>query len=251
MIDTHCHLYFSDYYPDPSEVVKTAHERGVHQMVVIGIDGETSRQAVALADRFPSVFATVGWHPTEAASYSSGSLLELEALVDHPKVVAVGEIGFDFYWDKSTPEEQERCFIEQYEFAQRHNKPLVFHCREAYEVHIARLESLPPHPFVFHCFAGSPEQAEWTFARGGYIGVDGPLTYPKSHTLREIVKAAPRDRVLIETDAPFLSPQKSRGKTNFPHNVVEVNQMVAELWGISAEESEGIVDANARRFFGI
>lgn len=251
MIDTHCHLYFSDYYPDPAEVVAMAAARGVHQMVAIGIDGETSRQAITLAERFEGVFATVGWHPNEAATYSDASLLELEALISHPKVVAVGEIGYDLYWDKATLAEQDRCFLDQYEFAQRHNKPLVFHCREAYEVHIERLESLPPHPFVFHCFAGTAAQAEWTFARGGYIGVDGPLTYPKSEALREIVRTAPRDRVLIETDAPFLSPKSSRGKTNFPHNVVEVNQMVASLWDISPEESEGIVDENARRFFGI
>ncbi|MBL8047208.1 MAG: TatD family hydrolase [Chthonomonas sp.] len=251
MIDTHCHLYMADYFPDPARVVDEAAQAGVHQMVVIGIDSETSRQAVELADRFPEVYATVGWHPTNAATYTSAELRVLEELVGHEKVVAVGEIGYDFYWDKATPEEQDVCFAEQYEFAMSVQKPLIFHCREAYAYQIERLERLPPHPFVFHCFAGDAAQAQWTFDRGGYIGVDGPITYPKSQDLRDLIQSAPRDRVLIETDAPFLSPQKFRGKTNQPAYVRFVNQMVSNLWDVHPDEGERILDGNARRFFGI
>lgn len=249
MIDTHCHLYMADAFPDPAQTVAEAVSRGVTTLVVIGIDVDTSEQAIALAERFPEVYATVGHHPTNAHRYSHSDGRRLRELSEHEKVVAIGEIGLDFYWDTSSPAQQEACLSDQLALADEEGLPIVFHCRNAVSTLLERLDDLPPVPFVFHCFSGDREQAERIWAHGGLIGVDGPVTFPKSEELREIVRACPRDRLLIETDAPYLAPQSKRGKQSSPGDVAEVLAKVAEVWGVTRDEADVQTTANAKMFF--
>ena len=251
LIDTHCHLYYEEKLGDPHAAIQRALEAGVDRMICIGTNAETSRSALAFADQYDGIYAVVGWHPTEAASFTEAGLAEIRELAAHPKVVAIGEIGFDFYWDYATPAEQEVCFAAQYELAQQLGKPLVYHCREAYPHMLARPESLPRHPGLFHCFGGDSSEAVRALELGCWFGVDGPLTYPKNIELRDLFASLPRDRVVIETDAPFLAPQKFRGKPNEPAYVAHVNAKLAEVWGVSEEECAQITTANAERYFGL
>lgn len=249
LIDTHCHLYDKEAFPDPAAVVDEALNAGVKRLVVIGIDDETSRQALELADRFPCVYATVGWHPNHAAEYDRAKLSELERLAKHPRCLAIGEIGFDFYWDHATPEQQEACLRDQLALADALQKPTVFHCRKAYTSLLALVAENPLPNMIFHCFSGTDDEAARILSWGGYLGVDGPLTYPKAEALRASFASFPRDRVLIETDAPYMSPHPHRGERNKPAWVALVNAELARIWGVSEEECGDITTANAERAY--
>lgn len=249
-IDTHCHLYESEAFPDPARAIDEAAEAGVERLIVIGIDLETSRMAVDLADRFPAIFATVGLHPTHAGKYSPGLVQDLVGLAAHPKVVGWGEIGLDYYWDYSTPEEQDVALAAQLEIAEGLGLPVVFHCREAYPALLDRLEArwtgkTPPR-FVLHCFAGTADDARRASALGAYFGVDGPVTYKKADGLREVLAGLPRDRVVIETDAPYLTPHPFRGERNHPRHIPLIGAKVGEVWGIDAQEQ---LESNSRALF--
>lgn len=250
MIDTHCHLYDHEAFPDVEAVIASAVEADVERMVVIGIDAETSRAAIDLAERFDAVFATVGWHPNHAATYSQASLAELKALAQHPRVVAIGEIGLDFHWSYATLEQQTACLHDQLDWAAECGLPIVFHCREAYPALLDLLEARGGvGPCVFHCFGGDAADAERALAVGAHFGVDGPITYKKNDDLRSIFAGLPLDRVLVETDAPYLAPVPHRGKTNTPANIVLIQEKIAEIWQISRAESAKICTTNAERFF--
>lgn len=249
LIDTHCHLYDAKAFPDPAAAMREAADAAVDRAIVVGIDEETSRQAVELASTIAGVYAIVGWHPTSASSYTRASLDAIEAMLAHPRAVAVGEIGLDFYWDKSTPDEQYRCLTDHLELAERTGKPVVFHCRDANEELLAFLESRPPLPYLFHCFSGDAAHAARAVALGAYLGVDGPITYPKNDALRAIFASVPRDRIVIETDSPYMAPVPYRGQKNRPAWVAHVNKGLATALGISEEECAALTTANAERFF--
>ncbi|MCO5296709.1 MAG: TatD family hydrolase [Fimbriimonadaceae bacterium] len=249
LIDTHCHLNFADKFPDPAAEIALAAREGVGRLVVVGCDEETSLAAVELADAHEGVYAVVGWHPTSAASFNSAGLLAIEAMLAHPKVVAVGEIGLDFYWDFSTPEQQHRCLRDQLDLARAHAMPVVFHCREAWNPLLDVLEADAPQPYLFHCFSGDAAQAARALALGGVLGFDGPITYKKNDALRAIARDTPADRIVLETDSPYLSPEPFRGKPNRPANVKFVNAALAAARGISAEACAEMTTANAIRFF--
>ncbi len=252
LFDTHCHLYDQEAFPDPALAVARAADAGVDRMVVIGIDFETNLQAVALADRFERVYATVGWHPTHVGTYeSSASLAQLRELASHPKVVGIGEIGLDFYWDKTTPMQQIPALHEQLDLAIELGLPAVYHCRDAYDEMLDLLEARACPKAVFHCFGGNAEHAQRALALGCFLGVDGPLTYKKNAELRDLFGSLPRDRVLIETDAPYLSPEPLRSKRNEPANVALVCAKLAEVWGVPSEEAARQTTANAVAFFGL
>lgn len=247
MIDTHCHLY-DEKLGDPAAEVQQAAEAGVDRLVVIGTDDDTSRRAVELADHFAGVYATVGWHPNYSANYP-GDLATIRELARHPKVVGLGEMGLDFHWDFATLEQQERCLRDQLALARELDLPIVFHAREATGALLDFLEPDPPSSFVMHCFSGTTQEAQRALEMGGFLGVDGPITYPKSVDLRNLVASTPRDRWLIETDAPYLAPVPHRGKVNHPAYVSLVCAAVAEAWGVSVAEAERITTANAERFY--
>lgn len=250
LIDTHCHLNVAEFFPDPEPVIARAFEAGVEALLVVGLDIETSQAALDLSERHDCVYAAVGRHPNYAATYRSGDLAMLRTMLAHEKVVALGEIGLDSHWDDATPEQQERCLRDQLDLAFECGKPIVFHCREAYPRLLEVLEALPPHPCVFHCFSGDSGDAIRAVALDAYFGIDGPITYKKNGPLRELVATLPRDRLLLETDSPFLPPEPFRGKPNEPALLPCVARGVASTVGIGEEACERLTTENARRLFG-
>ena len=226
-----------------------AKRAGVGRLIVVGCDMESSRAALALADRFEEIYAVVGWHPTHTADYASESLTEIEQMLSHPKVMAIGEIGLDFHWDYSTPEQQKIALFDQLDLARRTDVPVVFHCREAYPELLDILEQLPAHPYLLHCFAGTSADAERAMRLGAYFGVDGPITYKNSQALRETVRQIPPERLVIETDSPYLSPVPFRGQPNTPARVTYVCAALAQVLGISLDDCAELTTTNARKFF--
>ena len=249
LIDTHCHLNDSKAFPEPADAVREANEAGVERMVVVGVDEESSRRALRLAEEIDCVYAVVGWHPTSAGEYTQEGLTQIETMLEHPKAVALGEIGLDFYWDRTTPEQQYACLRDQLELAARTGASVVFHCRDAYDELLSLLEGRDPVPYLFHCFGGDFAQAERAVALGGYFGVDGPISYPKNDDLRSVFAGLPRDRILVETDSPYMAPVPHRGKRNRPAWAVYVNDALAGALGITPGECAELTTANAERFF--
>ncbi len=251
LFDTHCHLNFPNLFPDPDAAIAAAKSEDVNRLCLVGCDPETSQSALDIAERHVGVFAIVGWHPTSAKDWTPEQMPDLERQLQHPKTVALGEIGLDFYWDTSTPEEQYQCLEAQLDLAKKLGKPVVFHCRDAWEALLDFLAKREPIPYLFHCFAGDDAQARRALDLGGMLGVDGPVTYKKAESLREIMRWVPRDRVVIETDSPYLTPEPHRGKPNRPGYVALVAAALAACWGVSREEAAAITASNAVRWFGV
>lgn len=250
MIDTHCHLNDRDRVPDPAAWIVEAREAGVERLIVVGIDGDWSQLALELAETHDGVYAVAGWHPTSSPGFGPGALQELRELVARPKVVAIGEIGLDFYWDTASPDQQVRALDAQMDVAEELAMPVVFHCRDAWPQLLDYLERRSASvPMLFHCFSGDADVARRAVALGGYFGVDGPITYPKANELREIVASLPRDRVVVETDAPWLAPHPHRGKPNRPALLPLIVDRLAEALGMSPGECADLTTANAERFF--
>jgi TatD DNase family protein len=251
LIDTHCHLNDSKAFPDPAATVAEARAAGVDRLIVVGVDEDSSRRALEIASSVDGVFAVVGWHPTSAAAYSRERLGAIEELLSHPKAVAVGEVGLDFYWDKSTPDQQYRCLRDHLELAERMGKPVVLHCRDANEELLAFLEGRERLRYLFHCFSGDAGHASRAVALGSYLGVDGPITYPKNVALRAIFADLPRDRIVVETDSPYMAPVPYRGQKNQPAWVADVNRELAATLGVAEEVCAALTTSNAERFFRI
>lgn len=251
LIDTHCHLNLLESFPDPAASIAEAVQAGVEKLVVIGIDIESSRRAVELADRHKEVYASVGLHPNSASEYCSRTLADLEPMLSHPKTVAIGEIGLDYHWDYATKDQQRTALFDQLDLAASIGKPVVFHCREAYKDLLPLLAARARHPGVLHCFAGDAEDASLALELRLMFGVDGPITYKKANDLREIFRTLPADRIVIETDAPYLTPEPHRGKPNRPAYVAMVNAGLAACRGIGRDECARLTTANATRFFGL
>jgi TatD DNase family protein len=251
LIDTHCHLNFPDAFPDPDSEIQTACDAGVEGLVLVGCDLPSSAKAIEIAERHTAVHAVVGIHPNYSASLPDGWLQQVERLLDHPKAVALGEIGLDFHWDFAKPSEQEVCLVRQLDLARSSERPVVFHCRKAYPELLTILERAPLERMLFHCFSGSAEDARRAVALGAYLGVDGPITYKGAGELREILKTVPAERILIETDSPYMTPVPHRGKPNRPAYVVYVNRALASLLGVSEEACAAMTTRNAERFFGL
>ena len=251
LFDTHCHLNLAEHFPDPDAAIARAKEAGVTRLALVGIDLETSRRAVEIAERHESAYAIVGWHPNSAAHWSSSLIPKIEELLNHPKSIALGEIGLDYHWQFATPEQQKSCLLEQLDLAATMNKPVVFHCRKAYDDLLDILEDKKGSSYLFHCFSGDTSHAERVEKLGGHIGVDGPITYKKSEELRELCRRWPKNRIVIETDSPYLSPEPHRGKPNHPSNLQFINAKLAECWDLSQEETAKQTTVNALRFFGL
>lgn len=250
LVDTHCHLSDARAFPDPRLEIETALAAGVRRMVTIGIDGDSSNDAIRLAETHREVYATAGWHPNHASDYSAAGLLKIEVLLAHPKCVALGEIGLDFYRDHASRGDQERAFRDQLALALDVRKPVVIHCREAYSELLAILEGGPAPPLIFHCFSGDATDLRRALDLGAWIGVDGPITYKSGDPLRQVLYQVPMDKLLVETDAPYMAPEPHRGKTNRPAWVTYVNAGLARVKGLTETETALATTTNALAVFG-
>lgn len=268
LTDTHCHLDFEKFDADRHEVLERAQAAGLTHILIPGLDLPSSLRAVKLAESVPMLYAAVGFHPTDALKWRDDTLPALEALAQNPKVVAIGEIGLDYYWDAAPQDAQQRVLIEQLNLAARAELPVVIHLREAgdaedgqcvrdllkiLEEWVARLRvaanPLAQRPGVLHSFSGNRQSAEKALDLGFYIGITGPVTYKNAETKRQVVSALPLERMLIETDAPFLAPVPQRGKRNEPAFVVHIADKIGEIYKIDPQEVAKITSANAARLF--
>lgn len=231
-VDTHCHLFLLER--DPAEVLEEARTAGIGTLIVPGIDPETSRRAVELAESFRGVFATAGMHPHDASGFDERAGAQIEELLSNPHVVAVGECGLDFYRMHSPAQDQERALRAQVGLAREAGLPLVVHVRDAWDA-ILRVLDEGSLDVVLHCFTGDIETARECVARGWFLSFAGNITYPKNVHIRAAAADVPLDRILVETDSPFLAPQRLRGRENAPANVVDVIETIASVRGEPVE----------------
>ena len=254
LFDTHAHLHFPEFAADLDAVLERARAAGVRHMVTIGTDVETSRAAIELASRHPDIWAAVGVHPHEAAGAGEDALAEIERLArSSPKVIAIGETGLDFFRNLSPREAQERVFRWQLGLSRRVGKPVIVHCRDAHAETLAILaeEDVSRAGGIMHCFSGDAEVARRVLDLGLVISIAGPVTYPNARALPEVVRLTPADRLVIETDCPFLPPQGYRGKRNEPSYIAVTAARVAELRGEPLELTAERTTATARRLCGL
>ncbi|MDX6729162.1 MAG: TatD DNase family protein [Baekduia sp.] len=247
MIDSHTHL--DSCAPEEADLVKAATQAGVNRILTIGQDGETGRAALAAAEAFPQVYAAIGHHPNKATGFDDGHLAELQALAAHDRCRAIGETGLDFFRDYAPRADQERAFHAQIELARDTAKPLVIHTRSAEDDTIATLrERAAGVDVILHCFS-MPDRLDECLAEGWWISFAGNVTYPKNEDLAEAAARVPDDRILVETDAPYLTPQPMRKERNQPAYVTETAQFVAEQRGQAYAEFEAVVERNAAQLF--
>ncbi|MBI3332759.1 MAG: TatD family hydrolase [Candidatus Omnitrophica bacterium] len=253
LIDTHCHLHRAEFDPDREAILERARAAGVTTLLDPATDLPSNRRVVALAREHAEVYAAVGIHPHDAAQLTPEALEELTRLAAEEKVVAIGEIGLDYYRDLSPREVQRSALRQMLGLARRSRKPVILHCREAYEDLFSILrESLEvPIRGLLHCFAGTAEIADQALEMGLDISFAGNLTFPKADPLRSVAKRVPLDRILLETDAPFLAPQAYRGKRNEPAFLTELVNTWAQIRGLTAEELARATSENSARLFGI
>jgi TatD DNase family protein len=258
LVDTHAHLDFSKFDADRPAVIERARAAGVAAIVNVGTDLQSSQRAVSLAEEYEGVYAAVGMHPHDAKKLDGGALAELRELAQKAKVVAVGEIGLDYYRNLSPPEIQRRAFQAQLAWAAKLGKPVIIHDRDAHEEIMKVLSewaedlnssALAGRMGVLHTFSGDLSMAQKAIDLGFYISISGPVTYRNAGQLPDIVRALPLDRLLVETDCPFLAPEPYRGKRNEPAYTRLVAERIAELKSISFEELAQATTANARRLF--
>jgi TatD DNase family protein len=248
MIDSHTHLHVCE--PDDAQLVASAAAAGVTRMLTVGTSSTTVREALDAAQRFPQVHAAIGRHPNEAAGFDDGDLSELRALAQHPRCVAIGETGLDYFRDHAPREDQLRAFVGQIDLARATGKPLVIHTRAAEDDTIDTLiEHAGGLDVVLHCFTMAGRLAE-CLEHGWWISFAGNVTYPSASELAAAVERVPDDRLLVETDAPYLSPQPVRRERNQPAYVVHTARFVAERRGMPYEQLEALVERNAAGLFG-
>jgi len=250
-VDTHCHLDYEPLAADVPAVLARAQAVGVRQCVSIGTSVETSRANVALAQRYPQIAAAVGIHPNDAQDVTQTALHEIEALAADPVVVAIGEVGLDYYRHHAAPATQDVALRGFVAIAQRRALPLIIHCREAYEplLKLLREETHGPIRGVIHCASGPPDFIHGALELGLYVSFAGNVTFPNAQALRWLVPLVPDERLLIETDAPFLAPQPVRGCPNEPAYVAHTAACLAELRGSTIAALGTLTSGNARRLF--
>ena len=248
MIDSHTHLDSCE--PPNAELVREAVDAGVQRMLTVGMDAGSNRTALQAAAQFPQVFAAVGRHPNAAEGFDDADLADLTALAAHPRCAAIGETGLDFYRDAAPREDQHRAFRAQIALARDTGKPLVIHTRAAEDETLAVLRAEAEGvTVVLHCFS-MPAHLDECAERGWWFSFAGNVTYPKARELAHAARRAPADRLLVETDAPYLTPQAVRKERNRPALVAHTARFVAELRGLGYAELDALVDANAARLFG-
>ena len=251
LIDTHCHLEYEPLAGSIQDVLQRAEAAGVRSCITMGTTLEASRAAVDLAHRYPTMRAAVGVHPHDVGELTDTMATELEELSADPFVVAIGEVGLDFHREGSSSEQQQDALARFINLAHRRALPLILHCRDAYEplLRVLRARMQPPLRGVIHCASGPSEFIQETVAMGLHVSFAGNVTFPNAHALRALVPLVPDERLLIETDAPFLAPQPVRGQTNEPAYVAHTAAYLATLRGTTLEALGAQTSRNARRLF--
>jgi len=248
IIDTHTHLDNIKFQSDVDEVIKRAVENGVKKFIIPAADPKDLPRAIELAEKYEEIFFAVGVHPVDIEKYEDSLLIDY---INHPKCVAVGEIGLDYHWVKEKEKQlkQQEFFKKQIEIAIKYNKPIIVHIREATEDSIKIIEKYPEIKGVFHCFNAAEQLLK--FSDRFYYGIGGVITFKNARKLVNVFPKIPKNRVIIETDAPYLTPHPFRGKRNEPMYTVYVRDKIAELRGVSKEEVEKITVENTKELFGI
>lgn len=252
LIDSHAHLDFPEFADAIPATVQRAAQAGVTTIVTVGTDLETSRRAAAIANSYDRIYASAGIHPHESFLPSPDDLRELENIAAGPKIVAIGEIGLDYYRDMKPRDIQRECMKFQLRMAAEMAKPVIFHIRDAWEDFFQIVPEFAPRlkPSIMHCFSGDWTIAEKCLDLGLYLSIPGVITFPKTEYLREVVELTPPDRLLVETDSPYLAPVPYRGKTNEPAFVLHTARKVAECRREPFEKIAGQTTLNARTVFG-
>lgn len=259
LVDTHCHLYFNLFDDDLPDVIRRAVDRGVNNIMVPGLDLATSYRAIALCDSFPNVYAAVGIHPNEANGWGTGALNEITSMANHPKVLAIGEIGLDFYRNYTPVDLQERALKDQLDLADTLRKPVILHCRAATPRLLAILnERITQHANeaagtvtgVLHAFEGSLEEALLAVEYKFLIGIGGPVTYKNARDKQILAKELPLSSIVLETDAPFLTPHPFRGQRNEPARIFEIANKIAIIRGCTFDIISENTSRNADLLFG-
>lgn len=251
--DTHAHINDQDLYPQAEDIFARAVASGVTRIVVPGYDRGSSLRAIELAERFETVYAAVGFHPQDAHNVSANDLADLATWSQHEKVVAIGEIGLDYHYDHPPRTVQDQVFREQIRFARSQGLPIIIHDRDAHEDILSALREEDAQAIggIMHCFSGSVEMMQMCVEMNFYISLGGPVTYKNAKRPVQIAETVPAERLLLETDAPWLSPVPYRGKPNEPAYVRHIAEKIAEVRGIGVEELAALTYANALRLFGM
>ncbi|MGE7609906.1 TatD family hydrolase [Peribacillus frigoritolerans] len=253
LFDTHVHVNAEQFNEDLEDVIERAKEAGVDNMVVVGFDRPTIIRAMELIETYDFMYAAVGWHPVDAIDMTEDDLQWIEELSNHPKVVAIGEMGLDYHWDKSPKDVQMEVFRKQIRLAKKVRLPIIIHNREATAdiVNILKEEEASRVGGIMHCFSGSAETALECINMNFYISLGGPVTFKNAKKPKEVAAAVPLDRLLIETDCPYLAPHPYRGKRNEPSYVKLVAEQIAEIKQLTIEEVSQATTENAKKLFGI
>ncbi len=254
LIDTHCHLTFEQLADDVQAVVARSIAAGVLGWITVGTDPQQNRKAIELADKFENMYAAVGIHPHDAKDVTAEKLIELKELARSEKVVALGETGLDFHYNQSSPSDQKRAFAAQLKIAKELNLPVIIHCREAFDETIEILDQYGRgiRGVVFHCFSGSPVQAKIILDYGFYISFTGVVTFKNADLIRKAAKIVPTDRLMLETDCPYMSPEPMRKqKINEPALMVHTAKYLAELKQMDITDFANAVTATSKSFFDL
>ena len=252
IFDTHAHYDDAQFDADREALLSAMPENGVGLILDPGCDLESSRAAIALAEQYPHIYAAVGYHPENCAPYTNADLDILRRLAQHPKVVAIGEIGLDYYWEQNPPKEfQQAVFRAQLALARELDLPVIVHDRDAHADCLAIVKEFPEVRGVFHCYSGSVEMARELWKLGWYLGLDGPVTYKNARRTVEVAAEVPLERLLLETDSPYMAPVPKRGTRNDSRNIAHIAAKIAEVRGMTADEVIRIAADNGKRLFGI
>ena len=251
LIDSHAHLEMREFESDRNDVIERAELAGVDCIVTVGTNPELSRKALSIAHQYENIYATVGVHPHDVAKANDKSFDELKKLAEDPKVVAYGEIGLDYFRNISPREKQIEIFAKQLELAKGLNLPVIIHDRDAHEETLRLVKASGVRLGVFHCFSGDWAMARQCIDLGFYISVPGVVTFDKSKVLQEVVRQAPLESILLETDCPYLTPVPHRGKRNEPSFIIHTAKKVAEIKGLAWEDVAQAAAVNTRKLFRI
>lgn len=254
MIDSHCHINDRAFVGKEKEYVEDSKKEGVDTFLVVGCDLKTSKEAVRITKEFEGCYAAIGIHPSDSKHAGKNDLEEIEKLVSNNRVVAIGEIGLDFYWDKeeNIKQDQREYFIKQIDLANKYNLPISIHCRDAYE---ECLNILKTHPVkkggAMHCYSGSKEMMVNFLRLGFYIGIGGTVTFKNAVKVKEVAATVPSDRYLLETDSPYLAPTPHRGEQNHSKYIPLIAKQIAELRNVSVNQVEKETNENFKRLFNL